>query len=286
MTEIILTVRATTRNALLIEGGKSAMSAPVQVVSDDAFPAVIENASARGRIVLVCEHASNAFPTRWGDLGLSRDQKNTHVAWDPGALGLSRALSKRLDAVLVHAPLSRLIYDCNRAPDMPGAMPARSEIHDIPGNKLISAAERVARTAAVYVPFHNDLRGLIANRIALGLCPVIVTIHSFTRLYHGQSRAVEFGVIHDADDHLARAILAAAKAKTQLRADLNAPYSAADDVTHTLRIQATPYGLPNAMLEIRNDLIASPEAEQRMADLLAPVLNMGLVEIQKQAKAG
>ena len=53
-----------------------------------------------------------------------------------------------------------------------------------------------------------------------------------------------------------------------------------------LRLQATPYGLPNAMLEIRNDLIASPDAEQRMADLLAPVLNMGLVEIQKQAKAG
>ena len=66
---------------------------------------------------------------------------------------------------------------------------------------------------------------------------------------------------------------------------MNAPYSAEDDVTHTLRVQATPYGLPNAMLEIRNDLIATPAAEMAMADQLAPVLNMGLVEIQKQAKA-
>ncbi len=262
------------------------MTVPVQAVSDDVFPAVIENADARGRIVLVCEHASNTFPSRWGDLGLTRDQQNAHIAWDPGALGLSRALSQRLDAVLVHAPISRLIYDCNRAPDMPGAISARSEVHDIPGNKLISATERAARTASVYVPFHNGLRGLIAERIALGLAPVIVTVHSFTKFYHGQPRPVELGVIHDAEDHLARAILAAAKAKTGLRADLNAPYSAADDVTHTLRIQATPYGLPNAMLEIRNDLIGSPAAEQRMADLLAPVLNMGLVEIQKQAKAG
>jgi predicted N-formylglutamate amidohydrolase len=262
------------------------MSAPIIANVTAAFPAVVENATARGRIVLVCEHASNAFPAAWGDLGLTADQKNAHIAWDPGALGLSRALSKHLDAALIHAPVSRLIYDCNRAPDMPGAMPARSEIHDIPGNKLISATERAARTAAVYVPFHNALHGVIADRIAMGLAPVIITIHSFTKLYHGQPRAVEFGVIHDADDHLARAILAAAQSKTNLRSELNAPYSAADGVTHTLRLQATPYGLPNAMLEIRNDLIASPDAEQRMADMLAPVLNMGLVEIQKQAKAG
>jgi predicted N-formylglutamate amidohydrolase len=262
------------------------MSAPVTANVIAPFPAVVENATARGRIVLVCEHASNAFPAPWGDLGLTKDQKNAHIAWDIGALGLSRALSQRLDAVLVHAPVSRLIYDCNRAPDMAGAMPVRSEIHDISGNKLISATERATRTAAIYVPFHNTLHAVIADRIAMGLAPVIVTIHSFTKLYHGQPRAVEFGVIHDADDHLARAILTAAQSKTQLRSELNAPYSAADDVTHTLRLQATPYGLPNAMLEIRNDLIASPDAEQRMADMLAPVLNMGLVEIQKQAKAG
>ena len=262
------------------------MSAPSTAKTIGHFAAVVENTAAKGRIVLVCEHASNVIPEQWRDLGLTSEQKTAHIAWDPGALGLSRALSKHLDAVLVHAPVSRLIYDCNRAPDMPGAMPARTEVHDIPGNRLITTTERAARTAAVYVPFHNDLRAVIANRIALGLAPVVVTIHSFTKVYHGKPRAVEFGVIHDADDRLALAVLASAKATTSLNAELNAPYSAADDVTHTLRLQATPYGLPNVMLEIRNDLIASPDAEQRMADMLAPVLNMGLVEIQKQAKAG
>ena len=56
-------------------------------------------------------------------------------------------------------------------------------------------------------------------------------------------------------------------------------------MTHTLRMLATPYGLPNAMLEIRNDLIATAKAEDAMAETLAPVLNMGLIEIQRQAKA-
>lgn len=262
------------------------MPAPERASAADQYPAIVENATARGRIVLVCEHASNLFPAHWGDLGLTPDQQQAHIAWDPGALGLARGLGQRLGSVLVHAPVSRLIYDCNRAPDMPGAMPARSEVFDIPGNHLISATDRASRTAAVYVPFHNTLRAVIADRIALGLAPVIVTVHSFTKTYHGKSRVVEFGVIHDADDQYARAVLHAAQATTSLRAELNAPYSAADDVTHTLRVQATPYGLPNAMLEVRNDLIASPDAEQRMADMLAPVLNMGLVEIQKQAKAG
>ena len=253
--------------------------------TETRFAPIIENETAPGRIILVCEHASNHFPAPWGDLGLTQDQARAHIAWDPGALGLARGLSHRLNAPLIHATVSRLVYDCNRAPDLPSAMPARSEIHDIPGNAAISATDRLARTEAIYLPFHDALHRLIARRIALGLRPVILTVHSFTPVYFGQPRRVEFGVIHDADPTLAQAIVAAAR-HTRLDAQLNAPYSAADDVTHTLRVHATPYGLPNAMLEIRNDLIASPEAEQTMADLLAPVLNMGLVEIQRQAKAG
>ncbi len=245
----------------------------------------IENAASRGRFVIVCEHAANAIPPRWGTLGLTEEQRQAHIAWDPGALGLARGLALRLDGVLIHAPVSRLVYDCNRAPDMAGAMPARSEIHEIPGNAAITPAERLARTEAVYLPWCHGLHGLLARRIALGLRPVVITVHSFTPVYFGTPRQVEFGVIHDADPGLAVAIHAAATKTTRLHSALNAPYSAEDDVTHTLRVQATPYGLPNAMLEIRNDLIATPAAEMAMADQLAPVLNMGLVEIQKQAKA-
>ncbi len=248
------------------------------------FAPVIENESASGRIVLVCEHASNVFPAEWGDLGLTAAQRHAHIAWDPGALDLARGLSRRLDAALIHAPVSRLIYDCNRAPDMPGAMPTRSEVHDIPGNATISPEERLHRTRAIYLPFHDALHGLIMHREALGLQPVIITIHSFTPVYFGKPRRVEFGIIHDADPTLAQAIHRAARS-THLVAEVNQPYSAADDVTHTLRVMATPYGLPNAMLELRNDLIATADAADAMAETLAPVLNMGLVEIQRQAKA-
>ncbi|EEW25615.1 N-formylglutamate amidohydrolase [Rhodobacter ferrooxidans] len=256
--------------------------------SGGRFPAVIENDDAAGRIVLVCEHASNAFPATWGDLGLTAAQRQAHIAWDPGALGLARGLAQRLGAVLVHAPVSRLIYDCNRAPDSLGAMPARSEVFDIPGNAAITPADRAARAEAVYLPFHAALHALLMQRLALGRAPVVITIHSFTPIYHGKPRSLEFGVIHDADPQLAQAILAAARAGSRLNAALNAPYSAADEVTHTLRLQATPYGLPNAMLEFRNDLIATPQAEAAMADIVAPLLAQAVSTLAPapQAKAG
>ena len=254
-------------------------------VAVEPFVPVIERADATGRFIFVCEHASNHIPSAYGTLGLDEDQRRAHIAWDPGALGVARRLADLLSGVLIHAPVSRLIYDCNRAPDMAGAMPTRSELHDIPGNTALSVQERLARTEAVYLPWVSTLHSLIARRIASGLNPVVVTIHSFTPVYFGKKRLVEFGIIHDEDRSLSVAVLTAAQKLTRLNAQLNAPYSAADDVTHTLRLHATPYGLPNVMPELRNDLIATPDAQETMAAQLAPVLNMGLAEIQKQAKA-
>ncbi len=246
------------------------------------FHADIENRSAPGRVVLVCEHASNHIPPQWGDLGLEAQARQAHIAWDPGALALARALSRQMDAVLVHAPVSRLVYDLNRAPDHPGAMPAQSEIYAVPGNAAVTAAERAARTAAVYVPFHDDLHIEIARRIALGLAPVLITIHSFTPIWHGVARAVEFGVIHDADDRLARHIVERS-GSIGLHTELNAPYSAADGVTHTLRLQAGPYRLPNVMLEVRNDLLSTPLQSEAIAERLAPVLMAAVADLSEGA---
>jgi len=246
------------------------------------WPARIENPDAPGRAVVICEHASNRFPEAFGTLGLTASQRRAHIAWDPGALGLARELARALDSPLVSAPLSRLIHDCNRPPDAAGAMAARSEVHDIPGNAALSAAARLERVDAVYRPFHDGLRALILRRMTLGLAPVLVTIHSFAPVFHGKPRSVQFGVIHDADRRLADAVMVAAKALS-LETRLNQPYSAAEGVTHTLALQATPYGLPNVMLEVRNDLIATPDAENQIATLLAPVLAEAIAALTPQS---
>lgn len=236
------------------------------------FAAIVEGADAPSRIVLVCEHAANTFPEPWGTLGLPAAEQRAHIAWDPGALALARGLAARLQACLVHAPVSRLIHDLNRMPGADAGMPATSEVFEIPGNRKIGPKDRADRVARVWVPFHRDLQSVIAQRMAIGPAPVVVTVHSFTPIWHGEARDVELGVIHDADDSYARAVLAAAHAMTDMRAELNMPYSSADGVTQLLRLHAVPYGLPHAMLEIRNDLIADDVAQRAMAERLAPVL--------------
>ncbi len=242
-----------------------------------------ENGAAPGPFLVVCEHASNAFPPTFGTLGLDAEARQAHIAWDPGALGVARGLARSLDAPLIHACVSRLIYDLNRPPSSQGAMASSSESYEIPGNQGLGPAERTRRTEAIYLPFHDALHAEIARRMAAGQAPVIVTVHSFTPVWFGAPRAVEFGVIHDADPRLAQAVLAEARTRTGLDCRLNEPYSALDGVTHTLRLHATPYGLPNVMLEIRNDLIATPADEERMAAALAPVLDAALAAITAPA---
>ncbi len=258
---------------------------PIRTAPTAPAVVTVENPDAKGRFVICCEHASNAFPAPWGNLGLTEQQQSAHIAWDPGALGLARALAGALDAPLVHAGVSRLVYDINRPPHSRGAMAVQSEVHAVPGNIGLGAAARLARTEAIYLPFHDALRALLARRAATGPLPVLATVHSFTPVWHGRPRAVEFGIIHDADPTLAHAVLAQARARTRLDARLNEPYSAADEVTHTLALQATPMGLRNVMLEIRNDLLQGDTDQRQMAATLAPILQAALAAIESPEPA-
>lgn len=235
----------------------------------------VENADAVGDVLLICEHASQTIPDYFGTLGLSAAALSSHIAWDPGALAVAKLLMGKLDATLIYQRYSRLIYDCNRPPEATAAMPATSEIYEIPGNRQISDAERFARTSALYMPFHERVDDIIAARQAQGRSPVIVTVHSFTPVYNGQPRAVEIGVLHDVDSRLADGMLSASKT-SPYRVERNEPYGPQDGVTHTLRLHALPEGLLNVMIEIRNDLIRSEEEQEKVASHLNDILRMSL----------
>lgn len=228
---------------------------------------VVENPSGAGRWVLVCEHAGNWLPPELGGLGLSPALLTSHIAWDPGALAVAREMARVLDAPLVAQLTSRLLYDCNRPPASPGAMPEVSEIHRIPGNAGLSPAERERRTSAVYRPFHDEVAAVVDRQCRAVGDPAVVTVHSFTPVFKGVRREVEVGILHDADARLADAVLATAE--TDLVVRRNEPYGPADGVTHTLRMHALPRGLANVMIEVRNDLLAGAAEQAAMAARLA-----------------
>jgi predicted N-formylglutamate amidohydrolase len=243
---------------------------------DDGAPVAQENLEGAGAVILVCEHASRRLPERLGTLGLSPEALESHIAWDPGALAVSRLLADALDATLIYQRFSRLVYDCNRPPEAPGAMPALSEIYEIPGNATLSDEERRARTEAIYSPFRQALSQLVADRVANDRPPVIVTLHSFTPVYHGVRRDVEVGILHDSDSRLADAMLAATGKDAPFLTRRNEPYGPDDGVTHTLIEHGVKNGLQNVMIEIRNDLIATKDGQRVMAVYIGDLLGKAL----------
>jgi predicted N-formylglutamate amidohydrolase len=237
----------------------------------------VERPSGRSPLLVICEHASRLLPARYGTLGLSNEALESHIAWDPGALAIARGISKALDATLIYQRFSRLIYDCNRPPESAGAMPEKSEVYEIPGNAHLSAEERLARTEALYIPFHDAIRALIRDRKARGQETVIATVHSFTPVYHGKTRAVEIGILHDEDSRFANSVLNAASTGSPLyKIERNEPYGPTDGVTHTLILHGLSNGLRNVMIEVRNDLISDKVGQGVMADYLTGLLRQSL----------
>ncbi|MFC5585129.1 N-formylglutamate amidohydrolase [Nitratireductor kimnyeongensis] len=239
-------------------------------------PFQIERADGRSPVILVCEHASCTIPASLSTLGVKPDTLTSHAAWDIGALATARKLSALLDAPLIHQRFSRLVYDCNRPPDAADSIPERSEVHAIPGNRDLPDAARQQRVAEIYEPFRQALADLIAARTAPARQTVIVTIHSYTRVYFGVERHRAIGLLHDRDRRLADAMLALAEENGISNTMRNYPYGPDDGVTHTLRLHAVQHGLLNVMIEYCSDLIDTDQGQDEWAKRTARLLETAL----------
>ena len=235
------------------------------------------NVAGVSPVVLVCEHASNHIPPGLKGLGLGEADQKRHIAYDPGAAPVARLLSRLLDAPLILQRVSRLVYDCNRPPESPGAMPEVSEVFEIPGNKGLGPDDRLSRILQVCRPFHQALQVLLDERAAALRPSAIVSIHSFTRIYKGKRREVDLGLLFDRDPWLANALV---KSFPGVNTQLNEPYGPKDGVLHLLNLHAAPRGLHHLMIEICNDLLETERQQQQWAQRLSVPL------IQAAAKLG
>jgi len=257
-------------------------------LDDLAVPSSVRvtNPCGAGRFVFTCDHASNFLPPEYGTMGLAEAELSRHIAWDPGALPVARRLAEALDAALVETCISRLVLDCNRPLDAPDLIPPVSETTAIPGNAGLSDAEREARIARCWRPFHDAVEAVVEDRLAEGREAWLVSVHSFTPVYKGERRPWQIGIIHDDDTRLASPLIAALKKKGGLTIGVNQPYSPADRVYFTLEAHARPRGLPCAMIEIRNDEIADDAGQAHWADLLARALRPIRLAGQPAVRAG
>ncbi|ODN69631.1 N-formylglutamate amidohydrolase [Methylobrevis pamukkalensis] len=238
-------------------------------------PFAIDNAAGRGPLLIVCDHASNRIPPAYGDLGLTPEARADHIAWDPGALSVSRHLSRIVDAPLFRGTVSRLVADVNREADSPTLIPAVSETTPIPGNADVGADERSARLAAVHVPYHAALATFVEEALARRAGappPAVVAIHSFTPVYMGTPRDFDAGVLFEGANRFGQRVLDALAAVPGIAVRANAPYSGEGEVYYTLRRHAAARGLPNVMIEIRNDLLHTEAEAEAWAMRLAAAI--------------
>lgn len=249
----------------------TAATAPL-LAADEPPPVAVVRPHGRGTVVLLCDHASNRVPRRLrpfgSGLGLDAAALASHIAWDPGAAAVARRLSVLLDAPLVLCGYSRLVIDCNRPPASPDAIPAASDGVVIPGNQALDPAARWQRRQALFRPYHAAISDLLDARA--GRPTHLLSIHSFTpALAGGPRRPWTVGVSHRHDGGLGRRLLAALADLPGLVIGDNQPYPIEDACDYTLPTHGEARGLPNCMIELRQDGLADDAAADSWARRLA-----------------
>lgn len=243
---------------------------------------LVSNAEGPSPFVLVCDHASRWIPSKYGDMGLSEAERMSHIAWDPGALAVSQALSGLLDAPLVESTVSRLVIDANRDAGAPNLIWTLSEATPIPANENLPSEERQFRIDRYHRPYHEAIDDLLETRRRAQRETVLVCVHSFTPVFLGQKRPWPIGLIHGQDQSFTRALQAAlATDMPDLDIGWNEPYAALNGVTLTLEKHGDGRGLPATMIEIRNDEITSPPGVALWAERLARCLETARRTLQQ-----
>lgn len=251
---------------------ESAVAGTPLLAADEPAPFEIAQPGAPAEFLLVCDHASRAFPRALGRLGLPEEATWRHIAWDIGAAELTRALAHRLAAPAVLAGYSRLVIDCNRRLEDPTCFAAVSDGQRVPGNEDLDDAERRRRAAACYEPYHKAIAAHLHAEQRRGRVPALIAVHSFTPVYGRQARPWNVGILWDKDPRLAVPLLERLRAEPGLVVGDNEPYSGRHPADYTIDRHAESAGLPHVCIEVRQDELLTPAGVARWAEVLGRTL--------------
>jgi predicted N-formylglutamate amidohydrolase len=249
---------------------------PALLAPDEPSPVRVLRERGASVFMLTADHAGKAIPRRLGDLGVTAADLERHIAWDIGIAGVTERLSAALDATAALQTYSRLVIDCNRDPAWPSAMPAISEFTEIPGNRNLTEADRTSRVAEIFRPYHDRIAAVLDARAAAGRQIALIAMHSFTPVFKGEPRAVEVGVLYNRRTKLVEIMLDLLRDERDLTVGENVPYALTEDSDYSIPFHGERRGLEHVEIEIRQDLIATPEGQVAWADRFARLLTAAL----------
>ena len=249
------------------------------LAADELPPVSVQNAGGASPLLLVADHAGVASPRALGRLGIAASEWQRHIAWDIGIAGLAHLLSDALDATLIRQNYSRLVIDCNRPLDAASSIPEISELTPIPGNVGLSDEEKAVRARAIFSPYHECIEAELERRRQAGRRGALIALHSFTPEFKGVARPWHVALLSNRDRRLADRLLDLFKQERGLVVGDNEPYFVSDSTDYTIPVHGERHGLPHALVEIRQDLIAEDSGQQQWAARLARVLPRAYEEL-------
>lgn len=243
-------------------------------------PVVVLGEERTSRWLVICDHATNRVPDSvgGGSLGIDDEDMARHIAYDPGAAGVSIRLAEKLGAPVILSNFSRLVIDPNRGEDDPTLLMRLYDGTIIPANRHVDEAETLRRMELCYRPYHDAVARLAARQEDT----VILSVHSFTpQLRHRPPRPWHIGLLFADDDRLSLPLIRLLSQEHGLVVGANVPYSG-HLKGDTIDRHAIAAGRQNTLIEIRNDLIQYDAGQAEWADLLARHLPAALAEAETE----
>jgi predicted N-formylglutamate amidohydrolase len=247
------------------------VEARMLVAAEDAPAFTVLPGRLSAGIILVCDHAGNAFPEGYGTLGVAPAELERHIAYDIGAGAVTRHMAAELGVPAVLTRFSRLLIDCNRGADDPTLIMRLADGTAVEGNRHLTHGERDKRTALYYTPYHAAISSLIDRALAQGIAPVLLSIHSYTPVWKGVPRPWHGAVLWDRDPRLALPLLSHLRAEPGLVVGDNEPYRGGL-LGDTMWRHGTERGLAHALIEVRQDLISEETGQREWAQRLARIM--------------
>lgn len=244
------------------------------------------DATNRNRIILSAEHASSAFPETLGNLGCDHipDLQSRHFVVDVGVRELTTALQQKLGVDTILGNYSRLVIDKMRFPNHSTFIARTQDGFDIPGNINMTDEERTAREVEIYNPYHDHLKGMVRTLGQTNAKALLIAIHSMepylevdslgNKVTDPEIRPQTALLFRDKENAIAEFMAdriletAPVPAGEKKQVGMNVPYNAIADVP---MFEYT--GLPRLVLEVRNDLLRTPEDIEEWASALAPIIH-------------
>lgn len=255
---------------------------PIAVTDEDVARLARDAVSVRdGRrnagIILLCEHGGFRIPSPWETLGVPETFTATHFGYDLGARNLTLKIAKLLDATAIISNYSRLFLDYNRKSHDPSCIRPDMGGIPVPLNEHITDDERKIRERIARHPVEHAVSSHLEGTPPSG--KGIISIHSFSHVWETAYRDCEIGVMWKRDARLKTPLLAALSQQHEFASAENEPYSFAESDWFTLDRHGLSIDVPNAYIEIRNDLLSSEPKIDKIAAILAPAIRKAFLSL-------